>query len=104
MTLLSPTAKILVRIPERAELEERQFVLELERIKGRAAYLGPDDLGVMYGLLLGDIESNESSQAVTVSQLSARCLFFCRPTVSMLSYCFSSMGCGIQLRTHGPVV
>ena len=48
--------KILIKIPERAELEERQFELELERMKGRPAYLEPDDLGVMYGLLLGDID------------------------------------------------
>ena len=60
-------------MPERAELEQRQFELELERIKGRSAYLEPDDLGIMYGLLLGDIESNESSQAVSVIQLSSDC-------------------------------
>ena len=51
---------ILVKIPERAELEERQFELEMERMKGRPAYLEPDDLGVMYGLLLGDIDRYRS--------------------------------------------
>jgi hypothetical protein len=56
--------KVMVKVPERAQLEARAFELEVDRLKGRPAYLAADDLGVMYGLLLGDIESAESSKAM----------------------------------------
>ena len=57
--------KILLRIPERSELEGRKFQVELDRLKGgHPAYVDTEDLSVMYGLLLGDIQSNDSSKAI----------------------------------------
>ena len=55
---------MLVKIPERAELEAREFKLELERIRGRPAYLDAEDMGVMYGVVTGDIESGDSTRAL----------------------------------------
>ena len=54
----------MVKIPERAELEAREFTLELERLRGRPAYLDAEDMGVMYGVVTGDIESGDSTRAL----------------------------------------
>ena len=55
---------MMVKIPERAELEAREFTLELERLRGRPAYLDAEDMGVMYGVVTGDIQSGDSSRVL----------------------------------------
>eukprot|EP00293_Proteomonas_sulcata_P021094 CAMPEP_0184317834 /NCGR_PEP_ID=MMETSP1049-20130417/99027_1 /TAXON_ID=77928 /ORGANISM="Proteomonas sulcata, Strain CCMP704" /LENGTH=679 /DNA_ID=CAMNT_0026637375 /DNA_START=1 /DNA_END=2040 /DNA_ORIENTATION=- len=54
--------KIVVRVPERAELDARNWELELERMKGKAAYIESEDLGVMYGVLKGDVACSSSTK------------------------------------------
>jgi len=56
--------KLVIQVPQRTELEAKNFELKVERMQGLKAYISPYDLSVMIAVLKGDIECSPSSKAL----------------------------------------
>lgn len=54
--------KLVVVVPQRTELEAKNWELKLERMKGLDAYISAYDLTVMLAVLKGDIDCSPSSK------------------------------------------
>ena len=54
--------KLVISVPQRTELEAKNWELKLKRIKGLDAYISAYDLSVMLAVLKGDIDCSPSSK------------------------------------------